>query len=49
MKVVSTVDFMVAAGDNTGVVSIFKIPKSIDGNEGFIPNLAEKVRSFFYL
>lgn len=27
MKIVSTVDFMVAAGDTNGIVSIFKIPK----------------------
>lgn len=46
VKVVSTVDFMVAAGDNSGIVSIFRIPKNIDGNQSFFSNLGEKIERY---
>lgn len=46
VKVVSTVDFMVACGDNTGIVSIFKIPKSLDNFNGSGTNISQKIERY---
>ncbi|CAH1396125.1 unnamed protein product [Nezara viridula] len=46
VKVVSTVDFMVACGDNTGIVSIFKIPKSMENFSGSGNNLSQKIERY---
>ncbi|XP_066901828.1 tectonin beta-propeller repeat-containing protein 2 isoform X2 [Halyomorpha halys] len=46
VKVVSTVDFMVACGDNTGIVSIFKIPKSLENFSGSGTNISQKIERY---
>lgn len=50
VKVVSSVDYMVAAGDKTGTVTVFKVPKPTPEwlPEVYKQNVNRQVHAVFY-